>query len=759
MSEKQNSDSPLQRIFENLAVLERRNPDLKRLLSAFDGWLAHFVQDISETADGKTQPDPFHQIIRTAASTASGIGMFQTFSEPDVSPNTSGQPTDTAAGPSGIPGFSAADLAAGGASAANTSPGTPSLNTAASGTQQTAVSAFNMTGSSGISSTSGASVSRELRFQPSSSSSPQSVPASITAAAESGDLVPASAGHDFISQWKDEDIDQLEKRLLLKIEASRWALERDRLLKMSVDFQTQIEPRDHNLLMRARDLTNCYLWMNNPETAPVIASETYEMLADAYNAAAQCVGFMHSLITLVDSSPKSERLSSILRDALYTTATAQSALRRVTYEVSGREDQDQIRIHRWLTFLTKRYSIYVNKHMKKDSLAPKECIYKIPDCIVRLKDLVKNYTQRQKTQTESFSRIQYHAGRIQAQAGGDYDWKKIIETINDLADAGVSPDDLRFSDNLKHILCYLQDVPTYKEAPFFVAVLMEMDFWRKNAIQKAKIEQELTAQSIRPASDAPEEEYQSVWKEEIEDVLLPNTFGIVREKGGYRRGESAGHSEWKSPMFPKQAQQGFQETVSQHSTRSHSREFGLGILNESETDAENDRYGISASHAGGTGSSRSEHHVSSRFTAHQDIPSYGDFSWERHQPYAPQYPAGNRMESLEEMIRQIQNRIQEKKIVFIADESGVQLLQVLQSRLGDIFVFSDEKQVSSETKLAQLVHPGDVGLVMLRNGAVSNLTRTIENYCRRFDKPLLRLENMELQSVIHQITAVLTLWK
>ena len=157
---------------------------------------------------------------------------------------------------------------------------------------------------------------------------------------------------------------------------------------------------------------------------------------------------------------------------------------------------------------------------------------------------------------------------------------------------------------------------------------------------------------------------------------------------------------------------------------------------------------------------RSEYHAPSRFAAHQDIPSYGDFSWERHSSYTPPYPSGGQGETLEEMIPQIQNQLQEKKIVFIADESGVQLLQILQSRLGDVFVFADEKQITSETKLAQLVHPGNVGLVMLKGGGtVSNLNRIIESYSRKFSKPKLRLDNTELQSVIHQIFVGLTFWK
>ncbi|MBE6426035.1 MAG: hypothetical protein IJD43_06765 [Thermoguttaceae bacterium] len=709
MSENQNITSSFSRIFENLAILEKRNPDLKRLLNAFDGWLTHFVQNISETAE------------RTAGPTASGSAT----------------------------GFAASSEGA--------------VSDISNASQRPSVSPSAAYSSNEACSASEAEIpNTHIPSSPQTSSSPSISSSAFPQSEAVGEYVPVSSApvvHEFTMPWRDEDIDQLEKRLLLKIEASRWALERDRLLKMSVDFQTQIEPRDHDLLTRARELTNCYLWMNNPETAPVIASETYEMLADAYNAAAQCVGFMRSLIALVDSVPQSEILSSILRDTLYTTATAQSALRRVTYEVSGREDQDQIRIHRWLTFLTKRYSIYVNRHMKKDSLAPKECIYKIPEYIVRLKEAVKRYTQRQKTLTESFSRIQYHAGRIQTQGGGDYDWKKIIETIGDLAEVGVSPDDIRFSDNLKHILCYLQDVPSYKENPFFVAVLMEMDYWHKNAAQKAQIAQELTSLPIRQASSEPEEEYQSVWKEELEEAILPTPLSETREKGMLRRGETLSSPERRSAMLPKASPLGFQEKFPQ-SERSSSREFGHGILSSSENSGENGTYAPRRSVQENSMPYRSEYHAPSRFAAHQDIPSYGDFSWERHSSYTPPYPSGGQGETLEEMIPQIQNQLQEKKIVFIADESGVQLLQILQSRLGDVFVFADEKQITSETKLAQLVHPGNVGLVMLKGGGtVSNLNRIIESYSRKFSKPKLRLDNTELQSVIHQIFVGLTFWK
>ncbi|MDO4857219.1 MAG: hypothetical protein Q4A17_04670 [Thermoguttaceae bacterium] len=745
--------SKYERIIKNLSVLESRNPDLGRFLRVFDAWLENFVTTgngvaVSQvTSKLETAADGNTSVSSSVEKKEQGLNAAPAPVKKDVIRLMPQFPTANDA------------LVTGGSVSAVSQPtgtaGIPSQNVAPGFVRP-------VVGSSLVkeSGQTGESVS-DVRAADASQNEPVKMDAST------GGL------------WRNEDIDQLEKRLLLKIEASRWALERDRLLKNSVNFQTEIEPKDHNLLARARELTNCYLWMNNPETAPVIATETYEMLADAYAAAACCVGFMRQLIDLVDRSPKSEILNRILRDALYITATAQSALRRVTYDVSGREDQDQIRIHRWLTLLTKRYGIYVNRHMKKDSLAPKDRIYVIPDYIARLRKEVDKLGQRQKILTEGFRRIQYHASRMTSENGNDYDWNKIIETVDELVDAGIPANDERFKTALKDILPSLKTVPAYKDHPFFINVLMELDYWHENEAQKARVARELSLTPPQPkaASEPSPDEYTSVWDE--------------MEREGTPAGKLSQNSTASTGDFPSAAEQNFRDpskvstpaysaagTVSSafgtnghgenrdsafsgYSSNRKPHGFGQGILGSS--DEREPKVG-EVHGTGAVGAAPSDQPLryvgnstySRLASGHQGIPSYASVVSEKAHGH---YESGSAAES-EDVIRQAQSAIQGKTLIFVDGQDDPELKKVLQEKLGGKIAFAGEEQIASEMKIAQLEHPGNVAVVLMVEGSVPTANRNVENYCRHFDKPLLRVNReLDINSVARQIVAAMTLWR
>jgi len=752
---EKNESSKYERIIKNLYALESRNPDLGRLLNVFDLWLENFVNaenhDSLSSAAKSTETVVTGNVSVPASSVKkedgknaqetappvkkdSGIRIMQQFPVAPIVQNLSDSGSVI--------------------SRTNEISGTVSQNTRSSYVHPSVGNVA--VEEPGIATTNN------------SESLVSEIPSS-----EDGKTDLASG-----ALWRSEDIDQLEKRLLLKIEASRWALERDRLLKNSVNFQTEIEPKDHNLLARARELTNCYLWMNNPETAPVIATETYEMLADAYSAAATCVGFMRQLIELVDKSPKSEILSRILRDALYITATAQSALRRVTYDVSGREDQDQIRIHRWLTLLTKRYGIYVNRHMKKDSLAPKDRIYVIPDYIERLRKEVEKLGQRQKILTEGFRRIQYHASRMTSQNGNDYDWNKIIETVDELVDAGIPANDERFKSVLKEILPSLKNVPAYKEHPFFINVLMELDYWHENEVQKARVARELSMMPPQPkaATEPSVEDYTSVWDEmervsvtegkTVQELEVPEGIPVSPEKKtsgvSAEIQKPAFASAFTTPGIISGSENREQTFVNYATTRKTTQGFGQGILgNRDEKEPKvGEVHGTGA--VGAAPSDQPLRYIGnstySRLAGgHVGVPSYASVVSEK--AHAHHEPVASTPES-EEVIRQAQNAIYGKTLIFVDGKNDLALKEVLREKLGGTITFAGEEQIASEMKIAQLVHPGNVAVVLMVDGSVPTANRNVENYCRHFDKPLLRVNReLDINSVARQIVAAMTLWR
>lgn len=753
---EKNETSKYERIIKNLSALESRNPDLGRLLGIFDVWLENFVT--AGNANVSPAASKLDAALNGNASVASSaMKKDQTAAAADQTPPVKKesvirimQQFPTAADVQGV-----------------VSPvsSTPQTMESSGTTSQNVASGF-------VRPAVGSALGKEPGTTQEGGADLRAAGASLN---DAGKMDASGA------LWRSEDIDQLEKRLLLKIEASRWALERDRLLKNSVNFQTEIEPKDHNLLARARELTNCYLWMNNPETAPVIATETYEMLADAYSAAACCVGFMRQLIELVDRSPKSEILNRILRDALYITATAQSALRRVTYDVSGREDQDQIRIHRWLTFLTKRYGIYVNRHMKKDSLAPKDRIYVIPDYIARLRKEVEKLGQRQKILTEGFRRIQYHASRMTSENGNDYDWNKIIETVDELVDAGIPANDERFKTALKDILPSLKTVPPYKEHPFFINVLMELDYWHENEVQKARVARELSMMPPQPkaTSEPSADEYMSVW-DEMERAGAPAGKGAPASPaaaGSFTPASEQNFVDSQRVSTPENTSPsgtapngfgapGYQENrdpsfVGYSSNRKVTQGFGQGILGNS--DEKEPKVG-EVHGTGAVGAAPSDQPLryvgnstySRLASGHQGIPSYASVVSEKAHSH---YDAGPVADS-EDVIRQAQNAIQGKTLIFVDGKDDSELKKVLQEKLGGKIAFAGEEQIASEMKIAQLEHPGNVAVVLMVDGSVPTANRNVENYCRHFDKPLLRVNReLDINSVARQIVAAMTLWR
>ncbi len=58
-----------------------------------------------------------------------------------------------------------------------------------------------------------------------------------------------------------DDLLTLADRLRIKAEGARWAAERVRLMIENVDYSAIIEPKDREIIFRARQLPDCFLWM------------------------------------------------------------------------------------------------------------------------------------------------------------------------------------------------------------------------------------------------------------------------------------------------------------------------------------------------------------------------------------------------------------------------------------------------------------------------------------------------------------------
>ncbi len=532
---------------------------------------------------------------------------------------------------------------------------------------------------------------------------------------------PAAGGWDSGTQdglkMSDLDVEQLEKRLLLKIEASRWALERDKLIKAKADFQALIEPRDHALLAKARELTNCYLWMNNPETAPIVATQNYELLSDAYAAAAQCVGFLRRVTVLVDKMPEHEILVRILRDGLYTTATAQSVLRRITSEISGRDDQDQIRLHRWLTQLTKKYRIFVNRHMKKDSLASINRVYDIPDVIKRLDEQLEKVLQKQKNLSEGFRRIKFHTAKILEKPAAEYDWERVFATVEELMALGVRATDPRFAELLADSLPRMGTVPAVKDYPHLNHLLLELNHWGDNAMA-AQVRQELQAMHYftnHSHTHLLDEYTNIVWESDQQEVFTDSPGGEFRAGGGgFQARKNASVVDFVSNSLRdamSSALSGF-ETEKSADISPGKAVFGSGIFSRSAAEP---------SSVGG---------------------------------------ASAAAEEIEAMTRGSRDFLKNRAILVVDAAEDPAFFVLLEKTFGTDVMFVKADEIRSPESLALRVLPERVGIVLLMKGALPPDNKSAEDYCRQHDKPLLRLESgVGTGQLVRQMSAALSLYK
>src|SRR5439155_1141176 len=83
-----------------------------------------------------------------------------------------------------------------------------------------------------------------------------------------------------------------EQRCRLKAEGARWAARRRRLLKEAADYATEIEPHDQQLIGRAKELPDCFLWMCHRDGPSPEDLSLFEDLAGCFETMAAAIGLL-----------------------------------------------------------------------------------------------------------------------------------------------------------------------------------------------------------------------------------------------------------------------------------------------------------------------------------------------------------------------------------------------------------------------------------------------------------------------------------
>ena len=269
----------------------------------------------------------------------------------------------------------------------------------------------------------------------------------------------------------DADLPFIEQRCRLKAEGTRWAVERQGLIRDGADLRLELEPRDREIIDRAKSLPDCFLWMNYQGGPAPEAPELMENLAGCFETLAHAVQVVRGIIEDADVPRHTFEL------ALDLAAEAQSALRAAVNDVGVNTDSDQQKVFTWLKVTTGREAIYIRRHMRVDDPADPRSWSGIAARIDALEAEWQQGRQRDRQHQSRMKRVQYHLKRIGGE-GGEYDWQKIVETIEEMVQEGLPPSNRELRELL---LPAIEQAPDLGEPPpGFRLVLREIDRFISN---------------------------------------------------------------------------------------------------------------------------------------------------------------------------------------------------------------------------------------------------------------------------------------
>lgn len=264
----------------------------------------------------------------------------------------------------------------------------------------------------------------------------------------------------------DDDLPGIEARCRLKAEGLRWAATRRRRIDEGADFAFEVAPRDRDLLDRARS-AGCFLWMNSPDFNVPADPSPLEDAAGCFEAVADAVALVRALL------PDAEANRRFFEPALDLLAEAQSALRVAIERIDDRKDPEQYAAYDWLRGVAAREQIYIRRYMRIDDPAAPSGHPGIQARVEKL-DAGFQETRRQgKERKSQLSKVRYHARRIAQKQGDDYDWGKIVESVDALVAGGDAASNVEIREILLPIL---EAMPDLESPPRnFQLVLREID--------------------------------------------------------------------------------------------------------------------------------------------------------------------------------------------------------------------------------------------------------------------------------------------
>ncbi len=232
-----------------------------------------------------------------------------------------------------------------------------------------------------------------------------------------------------------DELPLIVQRCRLKAEGARWAIEREKLLDEGKDFRTEIEPHDRAIIERAKELPDCFLWMNNPSVPIAADPRLLEDVAGCFDTVASILELLSTMMEQGDGD------SEYFHRGLEILAEAQSALRASVERVDALPDKDQQRVFTWLRNATAERKIYIPRFMRADDKADPTEWREIAQRVEDHREYYGATRRRTRDRRSLLNRIQYHVQRVLTQPHGEHehDWERVMEAVEELIEDGMPP--------------------------------------------------------------------------------------------------------------------------------------------------------------------------------------------------------------------------------------------------------------------------------------------------------------------------------
>jgi hypothetical protein len=264
------------------------------------------------------------------------------------------------------------------------------------------------------------------------------------------------------------DFATIEARCRLKAEGARWAATRRRLIAEGANFSVAIDPKDRDIIARAKELPNCYLWMCHPSGPSPSNLALYEEVAGCFEAMAEAVTLVRQIQDEVELD------QAQFEGALDLLAEAQSALRVAIGAIDGPVDTDQTEIFRWLKATATETQIFIHRFMRLDDPADPKRWPALFGRIESVEAVVQEARRRRGQRKKLLGKVRHKTTLIlNDPAGAADEWKLLIGTVCELLSGGLPPSNRELRELLIPVIEFLPEQDG--APPEFESVLREID--------------------------------------------------------------------------------------------------------------------------------------------------------------------------------------------------------------------------------------------------------------------------------------------